>query len=93
MKISSLLISVFVGVFVLSLATLGRADLAQIKVYKEAFPGSKPKCLDCHTMALPKKDGDHGLNDYANKVKALAETITVEEYKKVGSIEDSKIEK
>ncbi len=93
MKISNLLIPFFVGVFVLSLATLGRADLAQMKVYKEAFPGSKPKCIDCHTMALPKKDGEHALNDYGNKVKALAETITVDEYKKAGSIEDSKNEK
>jgi hypothetical protein len=93
MKISNVLISVFVGVFVFLLATLSWADLAQIKVYKEAFPGSKPKCIDCHVMALPKKDGEHTLNDYGSKVKALAETITVEEYKKAGSIEDSKNKK
>ncbi len=71
-------------------ASVSCADIAQIKAYKEAYPDSKPKCIDCHAAALPKKDGDHELNDYGKKVKALADKPTAENYKKAGSIEDSK---
>lgn len=90
MKKNTLLTSVLVAFFVALFAGVSHADIAQIKVYKEAYPDSKPKCIDCHTAALPKKDGDHELNDYGKKVKALADKPTAEEYKKAGSIEDSK---
>lgn len=90
MKTRNLLIPVFAAFFVFAFCLVSRADIAQIKVYKEAYPDSKPKCIDCHTTALPKKDADHELNDYGKKVKDLAEKPTADDYKKAGSIEDSK---
>lgn len=83
-------ITVLAVLFAIVLGSIASADVAQIKAYKEAYPDAKPKCIDCHTVAIPKKDGDHGLNEYGNKVKALAEKPTVEEYKKAGSIESNK---
>ncbi len=90
MKTRSLQIGIFIVILVVALCPVAHADIAQIKIYKEAYPDSKPKCIDCHAMALPKKDGDFSLNDYGKKVKAFAEKPTKDDYKKAGSIEDSK---
>ena len=70
----------------------GFADVAQIKIYKEAFPDAKPKCIMCHTDALPKKDkGKHEWNAYGKavmkEVGKEAKKPTAETYKKVGPAE------
>ncbi len=65
------------------------ADVKQIKIYKEAYPDSKPKCAHCHVDTTPKKeDGKHDLNDYGKKVKAIAETITADNYKQAGPYQE-----
>lgn len=70
------------------------ADITQIKAYKEVFPEAKPKCIECHVDAMPKKaDGQHDPNDYGKAVVAAAEKDakpTAETYKKVGAIENFK---
>jgi hypothetical protein len=71
-----------------------QANIKQSKMYKEAFDGSKPKCIDCHVSDKPKKeDGQHELNDYGLAVKAAAAAeaeITADTYKQVGASEDFK---
>ena len=70
-----------------------QANVEQTKVYKEAFPGAKIKCIDCHVDAIPKKDeGKHEWNAYGKKVKETAAKPTTETYKKVGKVEDFKEE-
>lgn len=70
------------------------ADVAQIKIYKEAFPDAKIKCLFCHVDAIPKKDaGKHELNAYGQKVLQECPKPTAETYKKVGSAETQASEK
>ena len=65
-----------------------QANVDQVKVYKKAFPDSKPKCLFCHVDKLPKKDvGMHDLNAYGTKVKETAAEITEAAYQKVGPFE------
>ncbi|MBF0571940.1 MAG: hypothetical protein HQL12_08750 [Candidatus Omnitrophica bacterium] len=75
--------------FILWSAT-AQADMSQIKAYKEAFPDTLPKCINCHVDALPKKDGSHDPNDYGKAVikAAGAEKPTADIYKKIGTIED-----
>ena len=88
MKKKILLMAAFVFLCSYSLA---RADVQQIKVYKEAFPDAKPKCLFCHVDALPKKDdGKHELSAYGKKIKEISATPTAETYKKAGPV---KVEK
>lgn len=87
MKPQTIIVSIFF--FLLSM-TAAQADLPQVKLYKEAYPDAKPKCINCHTAAVPKKDGDHELNDYGKKVKATDEKPTAETYKKVGTYEEQK---
>jgi hypothetical protein len=71
-----------------------QASLKEIKKYKEAYPDTKPKCMNCHTDEKPKKeDGAHEANAYGKAVmdmskEAKEEEISVESYKKVGSVED-----
>lgn len=60
------------------------ADMAEIKKYKEAFPEEKIKCAACHTAAMPKKDGDHSLNAYGQKVVESGTPTTAENYKTAG---------
>jgi len=61
------------------------ADMPQMKIYKEAFPGEKPKCATCHLEALPKKENGKGaLNAYGQKVVAIRQTPTAEDYKQAG---------
>ena len=68
-----------------------QADMEQIKAYKEAFPDAKPKCVDCHVDAIPKKDeGKHNLNAYGSKVKETSAKPTAETYKKVGKASEYK---
>lgn len=73
-----------------------KADLKQIKAYKEAFPDAKPKCMGCHVDEKPKKeDGQHEANDYGKAVLKAAqdakeEKPTADTYKKVGPIESFK---
>jgi len=70
------------------------ANMTQIKAYKDAYPDTKPKCVDCHVDKMPKKDdGAHELNDYGKAVAKAAQTAkldkaTSDTYKSVGSIED-----
>ncbi|MFA6599758.1 MAG: hypothetical protein WC352_08510 [Candidatus Omnitrophota bacterium] len=75
-------LAVFLTLAVFSTA---RADMDEMKKYKEAFPGEKPKCASCHLDALPKKDdGKHELNAYGKKVYELGKPATVENYKQAG---------
>lgn len=71
-----------------------KADLKEMKKYKEAFPGATLKCINCHLDEKPKKeDGQHESNDYGKAVvKEAGGTgkTTVETYTKVGKIEDFK---
>ena len=81
----------FVTVAFFFFVAKGQADVNQIKAYKEAFPDAKPKCVDCHVDAIPKKDeGKHNWNAYGTKIKETAakEKPTAETYKKVGKIEE-----
>ena len=65
------------------------ADVKQIKAYKEAYPDTKPKCIWCHTSEKPKKDdGQHDLNDYGKKVKALATEPGAADYKTAGPVKE-----
>ena len=66
-----------------ALASVVYADMAEIKKYKQAFPGETVKCSNCHAVAIPKKTGDHSLNAYGQKV-TQAKPTTVESYKAAG---------
>ena len=93
MNIKKILVLTF-GVFLIASVKV-QANLDQMKVYKTAYPDAKPKCINCHTDAIPKKDeGKHNWNAYGKKVKeAATPKPTAETYKKVGKIEDFKEEK
>ena len=74
-------------------AATARADMQQIKNYKEAFADAKPKCINCHVDEHPKKDdGAHEPNDYGKAVIKAAGTDkpTADTYQKVGKVEDFK---
>jgi len=63
------------------------ANMDNQKLYKEAFPGTKPKCIFCHVEKLPKKaDGAHDLNDYGFQVKGDGADVTVESLQAVGEV-------
>jgi len=90
----------FAGVGLLLWVVPAQADMKMIKAYKEAYPDAKPKCIECHVVALPKKaDGEHEMNDYGKAViaqatkeaAAKAEVMpTADTFKKVGPIETFK---
>ncbi len=89
----SLGIYAFIAALALSavFAPPASANTKQIKAYKEAFADAKPKCIECHTVEKPKKEGPHDLNDYGKKAKSAAdaakkETPDEESYKEVGEI-------
>ena len=69
---------------------ISEANMGQLKLYKKAFPGSKPKCMVCHVDKLPKKaDGKNDLNAYGLKVvEENAEPIE-ETYTTVGEPEET----
>ncbi len=79
---------VFTLVF-LSCAVQAQASLKEVKAYKEAFPGAKPKCAACHIQAMPKKDAAE-LNDYGKAVIAANPSPTAETFKQLGIAEDFK---
>ena len=75
--------------FILWSVPAANASLNQIKAYKETYPDSKPKCVDCHVDKIPKKDdGQHELNDYGKAVVKAAgtEKPSADTYKKAGPI-------
>jgi cytochrome c len=74
----------FLTVLLLIGSSLALADMKQLKAYKEAFPGAAVKCAHCHTAAMPKKDGDHALNAYGQKVVAISNAPTAADYKAAG---------
>ncbi len=85
------------GLFIFSAAGLvlhipsAQASLKDMKIYREAFPDSKLKCIDCHVNEKPsKEDGKGDLNDYGKAVVAVDPAATADAYKKVGKIEDFK---
>ncbi|MBF0618823.1 MAG: hypothetical protein HQL19_01515 [Candidatus Omnitrophica bacterium] len=72
-------------------ASVAHASMKEMKMYKEAFPGVKVKCVDCHVAQSPKKDdGQHEVNEYSKAVAVAAGDVGVsaEAYKKVGTVED-----
>ncbi|MBF0478232.1 MAG: hypothetical protein HQL26_01990 [Candidatus Omnitrophica bacterium] len=72
-------------------AVTAQARLKDIKMYREAFPDAKVKCLDCHMDEKPSKDdGKHELNDYGKAVIKENPDPTGETFKKIGKIEDFK---
>ena len=88
---SNILMAVIAGLFLLAGIIPAQADLKEIKKYKEAFPESKPKCIECHAQEKPKKDdGQHEANDYGKAVLAKSKETTADTYKAVGKIEDFK---
>lgn len=88
---STVLMLVAAGMFILAGAIPAQADIKEIKKYKEAFPESKPKCIECHATEKPKKDdGQHEVNDYGKAVIEKSKETTADTYKEVGKIEDFK---
>lgn len=95
MNVKNLVFSMVVlSGFVLS--DLAQANPAMIKAYKQVFPDARPKCINCHVNALPKKaEGRHEWNAYGQAVKKAAKDAGLEHpvadtFKKVGGIEDFK---
>ncbi len=88
------IVGVIVGLGLMFVGTsLAHASLKEMKLYKEAFPDSKPKCVNCHIDEKPKKDdGQHEANDYGKAVMKAAgsEPATADTYKAIGKIEDFK---
>jgi len=79
------------AIFVAASVVPASASLKQIKLYKEAFPDAKLKCIECHVDEKPKKDdGQHEPNDYGKAVLSTDKEPTVDTYKKVGAIENFK---
>ena len=75
--------------FVIAGNTLATANVEQVKLYKAAYPDSKPKCTFCHIDKLPKKDeGMHEHNAYGKKILETDAKPTADTYKKVGTFED-----
>ncbi len=77
---------VVVGLFLVAgLSSPVHANVKQIKAYKEAYADTKPKCIHCHTLEKPKKeDGEHDLNEYGKKVKAIKEVPDTAAYTLAG---------
>ena len=64
------------------------ANIEQIKLYKAAFPGEKPKCTACHMDKTPKKEaGKHDPSPYGQKVLKLKTPPDEETYKAAGKNE------
>jgi hypothetical protein len=81
----------FIGLGLVFWTAMAQASMKEMKVYKEAFPDAKIKCMDCHVDAMPKKDdGKHELNAYGKALIAETGKATVDTYKKVGKVEDFK---
>jgi hypothetical protein len=79
----------FIGLAVVLGMATAQANMKEMKVYKEAFPDAKIKCIDCHVDAMPKKDaGKHDLNAYGKAI--VKSEVTVDMFKKLGTVEDFK---
>jgi len=66
-------LSVLALLAALGVATSLLATMDIQKAFKEKYPDAKTlntKCSTCHTMSLPKKDGDHANNAYGADLKA-----------------------
>ena len=81
-------------VVLLSGSVPARADVKQLKVYREVYPDAKLQCIYCHTVKKPKKD-DHELNAYGAKALEMhkEEGPGAETYKALGRSEDFQEEK
>jgi len=80
--------SVFVFSFFFLAGTTAMANLTQLKLYKEAFPGETPKCTTCHVDKIPKKeDGKHEWNAYGQKVIKMKAVPDADTYKAAGKAE------
>lgn len=96
LKVTIILLTVLAGGMAFSVPA--RANVEEMKKYKEAFPGASVKCIDCHVDKIPKKDdGAHEWNAYGKAVLAQAGKEAVKEvepttdtYTHVGKIEDFK---
>lgn len=78
-----------VGVSFLLTAAPAQANLKEVKAYKEAFPDSKPKCINCHVDEKPKKDeGLHEWNEYGQAARKIDPHPTADTFKQLGSFED-----
>jgi len=65
MKKTTISVLALLAAFGLATSLLATMDIQ--KAFKEKYPEAKAlntKCSTCHTMALPKKDGDHTNNAY-----------------------------
>ena len=89
----------FIGLGLVLWMVPAQAGMKDMKIYKEAYPDAKIKCIDCHVDAMPKKDdGKHEMNAYGKAVIAESQKAgakadvspTADIYKKVGKIEDFK---
>jgi hypothetical protein len=83
-----------IGLGLLLWMASAQANLNDVKLYNDAYPGAKVKCIACHVDAMPKSDkGKHNLNAYGKAVvKACAKSKvrTADTYKKLGKVEDFK---
>ncbi len=69
------LVLIVASMFVLS--NVAQANFNMIKAYKDAFPDTHPKCINCHVDEKPKKeDGQHENNDYGKAAQAAVEADT-----------------
>ena len=71
MKKTTVSVLALLAAFGLATSVLATMDIQ--KAFKAQYPEAKAvngKCSTCHTMALPKKDGDHANNAYGADVKA-----------------------
>ena len=64
------------------------ADVEQIKLYKAAFPESKPKCTFCHVDKLPKKTKGCMSRVPTARKSGSGDRVTADIYKQVGTFED-----
>ncbi|MEI7750554.1 MAG: hypothetical protein WCJ71_00560 [Candidatus Omnitrophota bacterium] len=80
---------VFVAGFFLS-NPLASANVKEMKAYMQAFPTAKVKCISCHAVEKPTKNGSHGLNDYGDAVLKAEKNPTPEIFRKLGKAEDFK---
>ncbi len=61
------------------------ANMAMRKLYKEAFPEAKVKCIFCHVIKMPKKDAA-SLNEYGEKILGEDGEVTVESITAAGEV-------
>jgi len=88
--VKGLWVIILVGVFSLCFTSISMANLKVIRIYKQTFPGEKPKCTLCHLDKTPKKaEGKHEHNAYGKKIlkakkELKKEKVDAEVLEKVG---------